>query len=224
MAENANKLAQGLNLKKEDIELAELIGLLHDIGRFEELKILSKFDSVGFNHAAHGVKMLFEDGLIRKFIQDSEYDKIIQLAIANHSKLAIEKGLDERTLLHCKIIRDSDKLDNFKVKEEEKIESIFPKMVNNKEEIENSTMSEAIYNSIKKLECVKLTDRKTPIDYWACVLAFIFDLNFSISYKIVKENNYVNHLIDRFDYKIVDTKEKMEKTKEILNSYINEKI
>ncbi len=224
VAENAKKLAQGLNLKEEDIKLAELIGLLHDIGRFEELKLLSKFDSVGFNHAEHGVKMLFEDGLIRKFIPDSEYDKIIKLAITNHSKLAIEEGLDERTLLHCKIIRDSDKLDNFRVKEEEKIESIFPKMVNNKEEIENSTMSEAIYNSIKKLECVKLTDRKTPIDYWACVLAFIFDLNFSISYKIVKENNYVNHLIDRFDYKIVDTKEKMEKTKEILNCYINEKI
>lgn len=223
VAENAKKLAQGLNLKEEDIKLAELIGLLHDIGRFEELKILSKFDSVGFNHAEHGVKMLFEDGLIRKFIQDSKYDKIIKLAIANHSKLAIEEGLDERTLLHCKIIRDSDKLDNFRVKEEEKIESIFPKMVNNKEEIENSTMSEAIYNSIKKLECVKLTDRKTPIDYWTCVLAFIFDLNFSISYKIVKENDYVNHLIDRFDYKITDTKEKMEKTREILNGYINEK-
>lgn len=224
VTENAKKLALGLNLKQEDIELAELIGLLHDIGRFEELKILNKFDSVGFNHAKHGVKMLFEDGLIRKFIQTSEYDKIIKLAIANHNKLAIDEGLDERTLLHCKIIRDSDKLDNFRVKEEEKIESIFPKMVNNKEEIENSTMSEAVYNSIRNLECVKLTDRKTPIDYWTCVLAFIFDLNFSISYKIVKENNYVNHLINRFDYKIQDTKEKMEQTREILNNYINKKI
>ena len=93
-------------------------------------------------------------------------------------------------------------------------------MVNSKEEIENSTMSEKVYNSIKKLECVKLTDRKTPIDYWACVLAFIFDLNFSISYKIVKENDYVNYLINRFDYKISDTKEKMEDTRKILNNYI----
>lgn len=97
-------------------------------------------------------------------------------------------------------------------------------MINSKEKIENSTMSETVYNSIKKLECIKLTDRKTPLDYWTCVLAFIFDLKFSISYEIVKENNYVNHLIDRFDYKIPDTKEKMEKTKKILNNYIDEKI
>ena len=77
VVENARILAKGLNLSKEDIELAELIGLLHDIGRFEELKILNKFDSVGFNHAEHGVKMLFKDGLVRNFIQNNEYDKII---------------------------------------------------------------------------------------------------------------------------------------------------
>ncbi len=224
VVENARILAKGLNLSKEDIELAELIGLLHDIGRFEELKILNKFDSVGFNHAEHGVKMLFKDGLVRNFIQNNEYDKIIETAIANHSKFAIEKNLDEKTLLHCKIIRDSDKLDNFRVKEEEKIESIFPKVVSSKEEFENSTISDAVYNSIKKLECVRLLDRKTPIDYWICVLAFIFDLNFSISYKIVKEKNYVNHLIDRFDYKIADTKEKIEEIREILNNYVDEKI
>lgn len=159
-----------------------------------------------------------------KTMIDIEKAKIAFKDFLEEYKNQDDLGFDLKVVHHCKIIRDSDKLDNFRVKEEEKIESIFPKMVNNKEEIENSTMSEAIYNSIKKLECVKLTDRKTPIDYWACVLAFIFDLNFSISYKIVKENNYVNHLIDRFDYKIVDTKEKMEKTREILNSYINEKI
>ena len=34
----AKKLATKLELEDEDIKLAELIGLLHDIGRFEELK------------------------------------------------------------------------------------------------------------------------------------------------------------------------------------------
>ena len=37
VADNAREIAKKLNLSKEDIELAELIGLLHDIGRFEEL-------------------------------------------------------------------------------------------------------------------------------------------------------------------------------------------
>ncbi len=211
VATNSKELAMELNLSQEDIELAELIGLLHDIGRFEELKILHKFDSARFNHAEHGVKMLFDDGLIRKFVKDSKYDKVIKFAIANHNKFMIEEGLDERTLLHCKIIRDSDKLDNFRVKAEEKIEAIIPKIVRTKEDIENSSISNNIYNSIKNLECVKLLDRKTPIDYFLCILAFVFDLNFSISYKIIKEHNYINNLIDRFNYNLKETSKKWKK-------------
>ena len=39
----ARKLAEDLKLNQEDIELAELIGLLHDIGRFEQIKIYHTF-------------------------------------------------------------------------------------------------------------------------------------------------------------------------------------
>ena len=37
VAENSKKIATDLNLSEEDIVLAELIGLLHDIGRFEQV-------------------------------------------------------------------------------------------------------------------------------------------------------------------------------------------
>ena len=127
VAENSKNIAEKLNLSKEDIELAELIGLLHDIGRFEELKITKELNSIKFDHATYGSKMLFEKGMIRNFVEDSQYDEIIKKAIENHSKLTIEKGLNERELLHSKIIRDADKLDNYRVKQEEKIEVIFPK-------------------------------------------------------------------------------------------------
>ena len=69
VAEIARKLAEELNLGQEDIEIAELIGLLHDIGRFEQIKNYNTFlDRDSINHAEYGVKVLFEDGLIRKFV------------------------------------------------------------------------------------------------------------------------------------------------------------
>ena len=44
-----------LNLEKEDIKLAELIGLLHDIGRFEQLKRFNTFvDKKSINHGEFG--------------------------------------------------------------------------------------------------------------------------------------------------------------------------
>ena len=223
VAENAKKIAEKLNLSKKDIELAELIGILHDIGRFEELKITKELNSVKFDHAGHGSEMLFEKGMIRKFIEDNQYDNIIKRAIENHSKLEIQKDLDERTLLHSKIIRDADKIDNYRVKKDEKVEAIFPKRVNKKEDMEESKMSDKVYNTILDKKCVDIHDRVTPLDFWVCILAFTFDLNFDVSYKIVKENDYINVLVDRFEYRDEETKNRMEKVRKIINGYVDEK-
>ena len=224
VAENARKIAEELNLNAEEIELAELIGILHDMGRFEELKVLNELNSVKFNHAMHGSKMLFEQGLIKKFIEDRQYDEIIKKAIENHSKLEIEDGLDKRTLLHSKIIRDADKLDNYRVKKEESIEAIFPTRVNKKEDMEESLLSDKVYDAVLNKRCVDIHDRITPLDFWVCILAFTFDLNFDVTYKIVKENDYINVLIDRFNYKDKETKERMENIREIINKFVEEKI
>lgn len=223
VVDNAKTIAKKLNLSEEDINLAELIGLLHDIGRFEEITYLKRFDSVNFNHASYGVKMLFEDNLIRQFIDDDSYDGIIKVAIDNHNRLAIQDGLDERSLLHSKIIRDADKLDNFRVKKEEKIEAIFPGKIKDISEMENSTLSPKVYETVKSKKCVDIHDRITILDYWVCVLAFVFDLNFKETYEIVKDNNYINILIDRFTFNDLKTKNEMEDIRNIINNYIDDK-
>ena len=224
VTENAREIAEKLNLKEEDIKLAELIGLLHDIGRFEELKVTNELNSIKFDHALYVSKMLFEQGMIRNFIEDSQYDEIIKKAIENHSRLEIEEGLDERTLLHSKIIRDADKLDNYRVKKDERIEAIFPTRVNKKEDMEESFLSDKVYETILNEQCVNIYDIVTPLDFWVCILAFAFDLNFDVTYKIVKENDYINILVDRFDYKDRETKSRMENIRKIINKYIEEKV
>ena len=171
-----------------------------------------------------GIKILFDDNYIREFIKETKYDEIIKKAIINHNKLTIEEGLDSRTLIHAKIIRDADKLDNFRVKKEEKIEEIFPKIVKRKEELENSNISNKVYKSILKEECVDIHDRKTKLDYWVCVIGFIFDINFKETLEIIKEKDYLNSIIDRINYKKESTIKKMNKIKEVINNYINRKI
>ena len=222
VVDNAIMISRKLGLSDEDINLAGLIGLLHDIGRFDELKNFKKFDSVGNDHAMNASKLLFDEGLISQFIDTDKYNNIIRKAIENHNKKYIEEGLSEKELLHAKIIRDADKLDNFRVKKEEKIENIFPGLVNNKEELENSLISDNVYNSIIKEECVDIKDRVYPLDYWICVLAFIFDINFKESLLIIKDNNYINVLIDRFNY--TQNKERMEEIRKVLNNYIDRKL
>ena len=72
-------------------------------------------------------------------------------------------------------------------------------------------------------KCIILSDRKTIIDYWVCVIGFIFDLNFDISLKYVKDNNYINILIDGIEYKDNDTKQKMEQIRNCAKEYIEKR-
>lgn len=222
VVDNAMMIAKKIGLSEEDINLAGLIGVLHDIGRFDELKNLKRFDSVGNDHAMFASKILFEEGLIKKFIDDDKYNNIIKKAIENHNKKSIEEGLSDRDLLHAKIIRDADKLDNYRVKKEEKMENMFPGVVNSDEEIENSLISDSVYNSILKKECVDIRDRHYPLDYWICILGFTFDIYFKESLSIIKENNYIDILVDRFKYK--NSSEKMNKIRKVINSYIDERL
>ena len=63
----ARAIAESLNIEQSEIDLACLIALLHDIGRFEQLRIYNSFyDNLTVDHADFGVKLLFEDKLIEK--------------------------------------------------------------------------------------------------------------------------------------------------------------
>ena len=90
--------------------------------------------------------------------------------------------------------------------------------------MENAILSDKVFETIQSKQCVDIHDRVTPLDFWVCILAFTFDLNFDVTYKIVKDNKYIDILIDRFYYKDTITRERMEIIRNIINEFINEKL
>lgn len=113
VANYSKQIATNLKLNEEQIQLAELIGIFHDIGRFKQVEKYHTFSDrdSGVNHAEYSIKVLYEDNLIEKFKVDDKYNHIIKKAVLNHNKSEIETGLNEDELLFAKIIRDADKLD-----------------------------------------------------------------------------------------------------------------
>lgn len=215
-------IATKLGLSEEDIQVAKLIALLHDIGRFEQVKLTQGFiDSKNFDHADYGAKILFEQNMIRQFTDEDEYDSIIKKAIYNHNKLKIEDGLNERETLHCQIIRDADKLDNFRVSEQDPIADVLA-CTGDIENIEYEKISPKVFETFMEHKLILNEDRKTLIDFWICIIAFIFDLNFDVSLQYIKEKKYVDILIDRIDYKDLDTKQKIEKMRDSAKKYLEQ--
>lgn len=80
VSEISRKIAVKNNFSEEEQKLAELIGLLHDIGRFDQIRIYNTFiDYKSENHAELGIKILFKNGLIRKFVEDDKYNEVYYL-------------------------------------------------------------------------------------------------------------------------------------------------
>lgn len=64
------RIAESLGLSEPDVDIAWLLGMLHDIGRFEQIRRFGTFsDADSVDHAEFGADLLFKEGLIRKFAE-----------------------------------------------------------------------------------------------------------------------------------------------------------
>ncbi len=221
VVERSVQIAERMGLSEEDQELAKMIALLHDIGRFEQLKRYHSFLPETMNHAAYGADLLFKEGMIRQFLQEDTWDYIIETAIRKHSDYILSGIEDQRTLLHARLIRDADKLDNCRVKLEDPLETF---MNASAEQIGNQKISERVRDDILSGKSVLSEERKTDMDFWVSYLAYFYDLNFKESLKIVKENDYVRKIVERIPYSDPETRQTMKKISEELEKYIDDRV
>ena len=214
-----SEICHRMHLTEEDTELARIIALLHDIGRFEQLKRFDSFEPTTMDHAAYGVQVLFEEGMIRQFVPEDTWDDIIRTAIAKHSDFHLEGITDNRTQLHARLIRDADKLDNCRVKLQDDL-LVF--MGASGKEIGAQEITPVVYDTVLKDQCIYSPDRVTKMDYWVSYVAYFCDIYFRASFDIIEEHDYLNKIIDRIPYSNPDTKQKMENIRTHLAKYIHD--
>ena len=221
-AEIARKMAESLKLSEEDIKLAELIGVLHDIGRFEQIRKYGTFiDYLSENHAKIGIDILFKEGLIRKFVKDEKYDKIIELAIINHNKdkKDIMNNLNDKEKLHVKLIRDSDKTDIIYILTFED-----KKVIWEADDLDKEKITDEIYREFIEENSIVYKNRKTHADMLVAHFAYVFDFNFDYGLRYVYENKYYDKLYKRFNFEDEETKERFKKIYDIVNNYMKERL
>lgn len=165
-----------LNYTEEEIYLANAIGLLHDIGRFEQLRVFNSFDDRLLEHADYAVKILFEDNLIQKFNIEEKYYEIIKKAIRNHNKLKIEDIEDTTTLKLVNLIRDVDKLDIIRTAVSRYVNKDYDLNINNK-----------VLEDFYAHKSILKSDIKNNLDQIVLVSSFVFDINNNIMLEDFKE-------------------------------------
>ena len=199
----AKRIAMSLNLSEADVDLACSCALFHDIARFSQWKNYQTYeDSKSFDHGDEGYRILKEIGID---------DEIILKSTLYHNKFKIDEKLDDRTLMFCNITRDADKIDIMFEQVNEMKDEIYymsddlVSCFRNHEQLKNGMMPEDIY-LFRILRC----------------LAFIFDINFVESFKIIKDKKIIdfkcNKILEKFDEDVI------KEIRDICNNYVDERI
>ena len=80
----AVQLAKHLQFSEHDVELAEIMGLFHDVGRFRQYSLYKTFnDAVSEDHADLGLKVLSALDFMKKLAPEDE--ALVRFAIGRHN-------------------------------------------------------------------------------------------------------------------------------------------
>ena len=194
--------------------------MLHDIGRFEQVKRYNTFvDKYSVNHGELGCQILFEDGLIRKFVEDDQYDEVIKKSILNHNKSVLPEGLTKMEEKFSKVIRDADKTDIFYVLITSKTESCYEKA-----DVSKDLISDEIYREFMEDRVINYKNRKSSADIWVSHCAYIFDFNYNFCLQKVKNEKYLERLLEKMNFTNEDTIKKANEIVRVANEYMDKQL
>lgn len=114
VAHEARGLATELGWAVEDANTAEVLGWLHDTGRFSQLAEFGTFrDAQSVNHALRGHQVLSRVGILHNC--SAKRARQILDGVLHHNVLRIPEDVHPDSLAFVRMIRDADKLDIFHV-------------------------------------------------------------------------------------------------------------
>lgn len=194
VAQLCDRIGASCGLAGEALDLAWLAGLLHDVGRFEQLKNYGTFiDAQSIDHAVYGAQILFEQGRIRDYVSETCEDELLWNAVNWHSAYRIPEELDERTKMYCHILRDADKIDILKVNIDFPLEEIYNVST---QELRSAPVTPEVLQAFYEEHAVLRSLKKTPVDNVVGHISLIYELVYPESLRIAKKQGFLDKMMD----------------------------
>jgi putative nucleotidyltransferase with HDIG domain len=207
-------LAEEIGFTQENIMLACIIALFHDIGRFEQFNRFRTFDdSSSLNHAALSIEILRSDGFMDD-IPEAFHD-IIFRTIINHNIPVFQVRENDEVALFTKLLRDADKLDIWRVITQDELRRILEW----KEHTDKYDVPDVIFQRFRDHQIVTLDLVRSVNDMRLLRIGWIFDINFSVTFERIKERKLLEKI-----FVLIPRSERIDQIKTIAVNYLGEKM
>ena len=193
------EIVKNQDFEEEEVKLACIIALLHDVGRFPQWqKFQSYVDTDECNHCEEGERILRDEALIEVFVPETrQYDEIILQAVKWHGKVSIPVNLPQKEKLFCEIIRDADRTDILYLASKEKeFDFLFAHYADGDKKL-NPRIARLIHNK----NPVNFKFVRNKMDILALRVSLIWQYTFIDAMLYVKREGYVEKMIALFEEK-----------------------
>lgn len=194
VCEVIKRIATGIGLLENDFRIAFVTALFHDIGRFPQYQKYRTFrDPDSDNHAKLSIKELNRHRVLHTLIFAER--QVISRAIFFHNRLRIPENLDPKSLLHCQLIRDADKVDILRVMAEHflTVESLRNPVITLGLGAD-TLVREEVYRMLLDGQIMNYTKLKTINEFKVLQMSWVFDINFRPTFEILRERDNIGVL------------------------------
>ena len=188
-------ISDSLGMTGYDKDLAWLLGMLHDIGRFEQVRRYHTFrDALSVNHAELSADILFREGLIKNFI-----------------KVEDDPAESDDYLLKLDILRVN-------------VETPRSTIYNVPDEIFlDSEITDEVYEAILQCQNLFRNMMKTPADLMLGHVSFVFGLVYPVSVRLMREQGYLETVL-QFPSRNPRTRQRFAEIRRVVHDYMEKRL
>ena len=199
VADESRWLSRELGWGAEKQNIAEAMGLLHDVGRFSQFAEYRTFsDTVSVNHGERGADVVEQKRWLSD-LSDNEHNAIMD-GIRHHNALNIPETLSDHSLEFVKLIRDADKLDIFRVVLDSVERDGFKDLLEMLPHIVlNRSVTSRIIDEIVTTRKASMKNVKSLADLLLLQASWVYDFNFTPSIRRFDERGILDRIFSYID-------------------------
>ena len=189
-------IGKQIELNNDELRLAKVIALFHDIGRFEQYARFKTFaDKKSVNHAELGVKILKDNNVLNRL--DESMQDLILRTISYHNRASLPEKETDTCLFYTKLIRDADKLDIWRIVTDYYNQKDRKQNVALELELPNTSgISDEVFQDLINMRIVDIKNVKNLNDSKLLQMGWVFDVNFNSTFQSIQSRRYIEMISD----------------------------
>lgn len=184
-------IAFEIGWKTGQINTAEAIGWLHDVGRFSQWSEFGTFyDPASIDHGAKGREVIESEGILDPLPEAER--RVILDSVILHNQREIPDSTDPASLPFSRIIRDADKLDIFDLVYGHLSAGTIRKLVPGISD--ERTASPNILEEISRDGRASYKNVRTVADFLLTQVSWVSNINYTPTFRCIAEHRLIERL------------------------------